>query len=205
MSITRKQKDVLDFITDYLKQHQIAPTQKEIKDHFGLKSFGSVQRYLKYLINAGFLESDWNARRGLKLLKKTKRKDIDEAIPLLGLVAAGGPMEAIENPTETINIPKSMLRPNYIYFALKIKGNSMIEEGILENDIIICKQQQTANAGEIVVAIWNGEATVKKFYPKKERIELHPANNSMKPIIVKNGDFKIAGVLTGLVRSYGQR
>ena len=199
MAITKKQKEVFDYISNYSGEHGFAPTQKEIKEYFGLKSFGSVQRYLKYLVNAGYLESDWNARRGIKITTSNN----DNVIPLLGLIAAGNPIEAINNPLNTIKVPPELLKPGGAYYALTIQGDSMIEEGILGNDIAIIQHQETANQGQIVVGVIDGEATLKRFYNKKNQVELHPANHQMSVIhIDKSQNFQIAGVLVGLIRSY---
>lgn len=200
MNITTKQKEVFDYIKTYTHTHGHAPTQKEIKEHFGLKSFGSVQRYIKYLVDAKYLSRDWNARQGLKILK-TDGPLIE--IPLLGNIAAGIPIEAIENPSETIEVPTYMIKAPYRYYALNIQGHSMIDDHILDGDIAICRYQEHANHGQTVVAILNGDATIKRFHPRPNRIELHPANATMKPIIVTpDEDFKIAGILVGLIRSY---
>ncbi len=209
MGITKKQKDVYDFILNYTETHGVSPTQKEIRDQFELKSFGSVQRYIKYLTEAGYLNSDWNARRGLK---PTSVKPADSysqnnpysiEIPLLGDVAAGKPIEAIEQAHETLSVPTSLLGRSGRHFALKVRGDSMIDEGIFEEDLIICRFQEDATQGQIIVAMVDGEATVKKYYRKKASIELHPANSRLRPIIVsEEQDFKIAGVLVGLLRSY---
>jgi repressor LexA len=207
MGITKKQKEVYDYICEYLNTQGYSPTQKEIKEHFEFKSFGSVQRYIKYLTDANYLETDWNARRGLRPPGQNPNGgpvvSHTEDIPLLGQVAAGIPIEAIENP-ETIAIPKHMVGGPYNYFALNVKGDSMIEDGIFEDDIIVCKSQEDANQGQTVVAIIEGEATVKRFHRQKNQIELHPANSTMSPILVnkESGDFRIAGVLVGLIRQY---
>ncbi len=207
MALTKKQKEVLDYIHEYYQRNGLAPTQREIKDYFNLKSFGSVQRYIKYLADAGYIENDWNARRGLKVveehLPETTHTHNGLEIPLLGNVAAGNPIEAIENPTETIPIPPGLVSTKGKLFALSVKGDSMIEDGIFEDDIIICRQQNTANRGQTIVAIVEGEATVKHFFKEKNHIELHPANSTMTPIIVsKDEEFNIAGVLVGLIRTY---
>lgn len=207
MALTDKQKEVYDFIRSYADTHGYAPTQKEIKEHFELKSFGSVQRYIKYLVDAGLIECDWNARRGLKLVDEaevhTRSTPQDAAeIPLLGKVAAGIPIEALSHPDETIKVPLEMLRSSGQHFALRVRGSSMIEDGILNNDIIVCKVQQKAEQGQTVVALIEGEATVKRFYKKQNRIELHPANSEMVPIIVEDGNFNIAGIVVGLLRRY---
>lgn len=205
MSITKKQKEVYDYIVQYGQKNGYAPTQKEIKDHFSLKSFGSVQRYLKYLIEAGHLETDWNARRGLKPVSAPTPSSSGLSIPLLGDVAAGNPIEAIEKADEHIQVPFELLPKNTAsLFALRVRGDSMIEDGILENDLIICRQQKDARQGQTVVAVINGEATVKNFFRQKNTIELHPANQRLRPFILDehSGDVQIAGVLVGLLRSY---
>jgi SOS regulatory protein LexA len=209
MSITKKQKEVYDYISSYAQEYGYAPTQKEIKEHFEFKSFGSVQRYIKYLTEAGYLEADWNARRGLKAVKPESAQPAEDTLsidlPLLGEVAAGIPIEAIENPEQTITVPKYMIKtPGQRHFALKVKGDSMIEDGIFEGDVIVCRHQQTAHQGQTVVAVIEGEATVKRMYKKKGLIELHPANATMEPFYIdqNSGDFKLAGVLIGLLRSY---
>tara|TARA_R110002072_G_scaffold64203_6_gene159806 strand:- start:18065 stop:18685 length:621 start_codon:yes stop_codon:yes gene_type:complete len=206
MSITKKQKQVLDYISSYTDDYGYAPTQNEIKEHFGLKSLGSVQRYIKYLTDAGYLVADQHARRGLLVAGKQNQSDDTQEfeIPLLGAVAAGNPIEAIENPSEMLAIPPDLLKKGGQMFALTVEGDSMIEDGILEGDYVIIKGQNTAKNGETVVAVIDGEATLKKYIPKKNKIELHPANHRLKPIIVgpDQEDFKLVGVLVGLIRQY---
>lgn len=209
MAITKKQKEVFDYICDYSSQNGYAPTQREIKDHFGFKSFGSVQAYLKYLMSAGYLETDWNARRGITLASneetiKINRPSIDvEDIPWLGDIAAGIPIEAIENPSETIQVPKSMMAKDGQYFALSVVGESMIEAGILDGDLIVCRHQNSAENGQVVIALVDGEATLKTIKKSKSSIELIPSNSKMKSFIIgPDQDFRIAGILVGLMRSY---
>lgn len=209
MAITKKQKEVFDYICDYSSQNGYAPTQREIKDHFGFKSFGSVQAYLKYLMSAGYLETDWNARRGITLASSedTNRKAVSPSdvqdIPWLGDVAAGIPIEAIENPSETIQVPKTMMTKDGQYFALSVVGESMIEAGILDGDLIVCRHQSSAENGQVVIALVDGEATLKIIKKTKSSIELIPANSKMKSFIIgPDQDFRIAGILVGLMRSY---
>lgn len=205
MAITKKQKEFYDYIVSYNKEYGHSPTQKEIKDHFGLKSFGSVQKYLQYLNKEGLLESQWNQRRSLEIKSESPSTDSDsDQIPLLGLVAAGNPIEAIENPTNLISVPKYLLKGGFRYFALTVKGDSMIDAGILENDVLICRSTKEARNGQIVVAVVNGEATVKTFSQQKKIIELLPSNKNYSPLIIdeKIEDFKIVGSLAGLMRSY---
>lgn len=204
-NITKKQKEVFDYIKDYIQENEISPSQKEIKDHFNFKSFGSVQRYLKYLVDSGYIKNQWNERRGLQLVGSEPVEEETPAneIPLIGRVAAGNPVLALENPDEFVTVPDHMTSGNHRYFALTVTGLSMIDEGILEEDIIVCRQQQEAREGQIVVAVIEGEATVKKYFRKPNAIELHPANKDMHPIIVDHNNFYIAGVVVGLLRDYG--
>jgi repressor LexA len=201
MGITKKQKQVFDYIKEYFASHGVSPTQNEIKDYFGFKSFGSVQKYIQYLTEAGFLKNSWNARRGLEPVDLEKESFEKFEIPLLGSVAAGSPIEAIQRQ-EMISIPPTMVKSTKDIFALNVQGQSMIDDGILDGDIIICKKQSTANNGDTVVALIDNEATVKRFYKKANSVELHPANSSMKPFIYKGGNLKIEGIVVGLLRVY---
>lgn len=202
MSLTKKQKQVYDYIVEYLDENGYSPTQMEIKEHFGFKSLGSVQDYIRYLKNANYIQNDTNSVRGLTPVTGGKTSDVENIIdiPLHGKVAAGNPIEAMEG-SESISVPAAMIGRGS-HYALTISGESMIEDGILDGDVIVVKEQKTASNGDTVVAVIDNEATVKRYYKKKSAIELHPANSTMKPIIVKNGDFQIKGVLVGLLRSY---
>lgn len=207
MALTKKQKEVYDFLLAYHEHHGHPPTQNEIKDHFGLKSLGSVQKYLQYLNKEGLLETHWNQRRGVEIKQpqQSNHNEESENIPLLGLVAAGNPIEAIENPTNTIAVPRHFLKGGFNYFALTVKGDSMIEAGILEGDVIVCRSTKEARNGQIVVAVIDGEATVKTFsLQNKKRLELLPSNKNYSPIVVDENvsDFRIVGTLVGLLRSY---
>lgn len=207
MALTKKQKEVYDYLLAYHDHHGHPPTQNEIKDHFGLKSLGSVQKYLQYLNKEGLLESHWNQRRGVevKIPQQLASESDSEAIALLGLVAAGNPIEAIENPTNTIVVPRHFLKGGFRYFALTVKGDSMIDAGILEGDVIVCRSTKEARNGQIVVAVIDGEATVKTFSQQhKKQLELLASNKLYAPIIIDESvaDFKIVGTLVGLLRSY---
>jgi repressor LexA len=198
MALTKKQKDVLDYITDFYTENGFAPTQKEIMEHFGLKSLGSVQDYIKYLMQGDYLVNDPHSVRGL-MPKKINQEAILE-LPLLGSIAAGTPIEAIET-TDTINVPASMISKGS-HYALKVKGESMIEAGILSGDIAIIKHQNDADHGQIVVAVINDETTLKTLFKKSKQLELHPANSKMKPILIRDKECEIRGILVGLIRTY---
>ena len=199
MSMTKKQKQVFDFICEYIDLNGYSPTQIEIKENFNFKSLGSVQDYIRYLKNSGHIQNDPNSVRGLRPVNKNTNDDLIQ-IPLHGKVAAGNPIEAFEG-NESIDIPASMIGKGN-HFALTVSGESMIEDGILDGDIILIKEKAVALNGETIVATINNEATVKRYYKKTNQIELHPANSSMSPIIINDGDFHIKGVLVGLYRSY---
>lgn len=203
MGLTKKQKNVYEYIVDYLAREGISPTQKEILDHFGLKSFGSVHRYLKYLQEANLITLDWNARRGIELTDSTAHSPTSEfCIPLLGQVAAGAPNLSFEQ-NETVSIPATMFSSSKELFALTVKGDSMVDDGIFEDDIVVIHKQGHANNGQTVVALVDSEATIKVYYKRPKHIELIPKNPFLGPIIVnKEQDFQILGVLCGLVRHY---
>lgn len=200
MSLTKKQKQVYDYICEYIDLNSYSPTQAEIKEYFGFKSLGSVQDYIKYLKSSGHIINDTNSVRGIKPAPLNSGDQHTVEIPLHGRVAAGFPIEAIEGD-ETISIPASMIGAGN-HFGLTVSGESMIEDGIFDGDLIIIKEKSFANNGDTIVATIDNEATVKRYYKKNNLIELHPANSSMSPILVKNGDFQIKGILVGLYRSY---
>lgn len=198
MALTKKQKDVLDYITDFVREKGYSPTQKEIQENFGFKSLGSVQDYIKYLTNGGHLNNDSHSVRGLTPSHMSSQGT--EEIPLLGSIAAGVPIEAIES-TDTVAVPTTMLRKGS-HYALKVKGESMIEDGILNGDIAVVRHQTQADNGQIVVAVIDNETTLKRYFKKARQVELHPANSTMKPIILKDRECEIRGVMVGLLRVY---
>ena len=203
--LTKKQNEVFEFIKTYLSNNGYSPTQKEIKEHFGLKSFGSVQRYLRYLQEHGLIENSWNARRGIQINKDDSSSQADKALsslPFVGNIAAGIPIEAIENCTEHFDVPSHLFNKNKVNFCLQVKGDSMIEAGIIENDVVIIEKTSSPKNGQIVAAIIEGEATLKTFKKTKNTVHLEPANRHYETIQISNGDLQIAGVLVGLIRTY---
>ncbi len=198
MSLTENQKLVLEYIQSYIEDVGIAPTQREIKDHFNLKSYGSVSRYLKTLKEEGHLDVNYNERRGIKV---NQTKNPLTEIPFYGNIAAGSPLLLNRFPLEIITVPSQMVPQPFEYFALTVQGDSMIEDGILDGDTVIIKKQTNAFTGQTVVCVLDNETTLKKFYPGKGHIDLIPANKNIAPIRVKR-DFQIAGILVGLIRNY---
>jgi repressor LexA len=198
MNLTEKQHSVYRFIRRYIETHGIAPTYDEIRHHFGFRSFQSVQKHLAQLERKGAIRIP--ERNRSRMISLVEHGGSTVVLPLAGVVAAGNPIEAIEQQ-EHIDVPEEMLGSGE-YFALKVRGDSMIDEGIVEGDTIVVRKQNTAANGQTVVALVEGAATVKKFYRKKDRVELRPANASMSSIFVSEGAFTIQGVVVGLLRRY---
>ncbi len=193
-SLTPKQKAILDFITSFTKQKGYAPSLEEIGTHFKLKAVSTVHQYIKTLQKKGYINKENHAPRSISA------SEIEVEIPLLGFIAAGQPIDAISNP-EPIKVPPEMIRKPGLYYGLKVKGNSMTEEGINDGDTVIIKRQETAENGQKVVALINGyEATLKKIYREKGGFRLQPANSSMKSIFVKN--LIIQGRVIGVLPNY---
>ncbi|OQW49134.1 MAG: hypothetical protein A4S09_03465 [Proteobacteria bacterium SG_bin7] len=195
MGITQKQQMVLDFLKSYEEKHGFTPTQRQIAQHFEFKSVGTVQDYLAYLEKHGHIQRARDEKRNLIL------NPSDRSVPLLGKVAAGLPIEHNIND-EFIEVPTTMLKKGHSHFALMVKGDSMVDIGIVEGDYVVIRQQTTANTnGQIIVAQINNEAVIKRYFKKKGVIELHSENPKYKPIIIDpEDDFKILGVFVGLIR-----
>lgn len=193
-NLTLNQKKILDFIKKYQQKSGTSPTYDVIAKHFGYSAKSTVQHYVDALISKGYLTKERYLSHGITLHSE------GNLIPLLGKVAAGSPLEHRKHE-ERIEVPLSMLKGTGPYFALQVSGDSMIDEGILDGDYVIIKEQQDAQNGDIVVAEIESEATIKRYFKKKSHIELHSANSKYKPIIVNGGiSFKISGVYRGLIR-----
>lgn len=198
MNLTPAQQRVYTFIQNYISTHGHSPSYEEARRHLGFKSLNAVSKHLKQLEQRGYLKSPWsNRKRALELLPL---RTGTASIPFLGVVAAGTPIEAVEVP-ESIEVPESFLK-NGENFALRVKGESMIEEGIREGDILIISRRSHAENGQTVVALVRGEATVKKFYQYGALVELRPANSEMESIRVSAADVEVMGAVVGLLRHY---
>ena len=198
MNLTEKQQAVYRYLQGYIEDHGTSPTYDEIRQHFGFQSFQSVQKHLAQLERKGYIRIP--ERNRSRMINIVEHGGSTVVLPMAGVVAAGGPIEAIEQ-NETVDVPEEMLGSGD-YFALKVRGDSMIDEGIMEGDTILVKKQTTAANGQTVVALIEGDATVKKFYKRKDGVELRPANASMESIFVSEGDLVIQGVVVGLLRKY---
>ena len=198
--MTPKQKKVLDFINTYHERYGYAPSQQEIAKGCGFESLGTVQHYLKLLERDGFLSRRWNGRRSIEVNQPIETVASGIEIPLVGIVAAGKPVEAFEQP-EVIEVPSNMAgQGNVVY---EVRGDSMVDQGIMDGDYVTVHPQPDAENGQTVIAEVNGAITIKRFVRKGNRIELHPANPNMSPIVIEEtDDFHIRGVLVGSMRLY---
>jgi len=199
MDLTLKQRAVLQFLKDYRREHGMPPSYEEIRQEFGFASLNSARKHLLQLHRKGFIRSPWkNQKRALEIIE---REEVPRAaqLPLLGTVVAGAPLDSEEIP-ETVDVPESLLRRGE-HFALRVTGDSMVDDGIHEGDLLVVQQQKTAEVGQTVVALIDGEATVKRFYRRGDKIELRPANDRYSPILADPASVEVRGVVVGLVRS----
>lgn len=200
--LTERQRDVLRFIERTVDTRGVAPTLREISERFGFASTASAQKHVAQLERKGYLRRAKHQKRGLAVLAPTELEDQPGVeIPLLGSVAAGYPIESSAGD-ESVAVPTPMLGRGE-HYALRVRGESMIEEGILDGDIVIVQQRIEAMNGETVVALVGSEATLKRLYRHDaERIRLQPANPQMPPLIVPAAEVRIQGIVVGLLRSY---
>jgi repressor LexA len=201
MVLTPRQREVYDFVARFIEERGYAPTIAEIKERLGLRSPATVHQLLSALEDEALIRRVPHASRAIELVNESGADESNE-IPLLGTVAAGRPIEAILSD-ETIAVPPDMVGRGHT-FALRVRGDSMIDEQIREGDFIIVASGKTATNGQTVVALVNGsEATVKRFYKERDRVRLEPANSNYEPIIVKPPDrLDIQGVVIGVIRKY---
>lgn len=195
-NLTPRQKEILDFIAEFIQNRDYAPSYREIAEKFQLGSVATVAVHIDNLKEKGYLTKDFNEARSLQLTPRWDERSFE--IPLFGLIAAGAPIEAIRT-NETIDIPRDMMAKNV--FALKVRGDSMVEDGIFDGDYIIVEQTANPNNGEIVVALLDNEnATLKRFYKEKDHVRLQPANSNYGPIRVKK--VMIQGRVRGVIRKF---
>jgi len=201
MILTRRQKEVWDYLEDYIAAHGYAPTLEEIGAHFGLSSLATVHKHLSNLEGKGLITRKWNLSRAIEITPLQKTAQAVE-LPLLGRVAAGAPIEAVETEG-TLTIPEDFVRRPHNAFALRVQGESMIGEGILDGDYVVVEKRPAADNGETVVAVMNGEATVKKFYRERGgKVRLQPANPQLQPIVAREKDVEIRGIVVAVLRKY---
>ena len=185
---------------DYRERKGISPTQREICERFGFSSFGTLQKHIRLLLDKGALVRDWNKRRSLMIpAERAVARAVE--LPLLGRIAAGSPIESLPGD-ETVSVPESLTRRGD-HFVLRVRGDSMIEDGIHDGDLVVVQRRESAVNGEMVAALVSGETTLKRFFRESEGIiRLQPANERLQPLLVDESSVRIQGVVVGLMRRY---
>jgi repressor LexA len=206
MAITKRQRQVYDFIADFVQRNQFTPSFQEIGDGLGLSSLATVHKHITNLEKKGLLNRDYNRSRSIDLLppkgrlKQAMSVNTGMVLPLLGRISAGQPIEAIERP-ETISLA-DFVRSKEV-FVLEVRGDSMQDEAILDGDYVLVEKTKIAHNGDIVVALVEGsDATLKRFYREGEKVRLQPSNSKMKPIMLHARDVDIQGRVIGVLRKY---
>jgi repressor LexA len=204
--LSDRQRQILDFISNYIAEHDRPPTNREIGQAMGIASTGHVDYHLSVLSKKGYIEREANTSRGLRLTPVSEphpRRRVYN-VPVLGLIAAGAPIEAISDPNDAIELGDEFATDDA--YALRVRGKSMIEDLIDDGDLVIVRPSRTADNGEVVVAMLtngpseHGEVTLKRYFREKSRIRLQPANQTMKPIFVRPEDLEIQGKVIALIR-----
>jgi len=203
MPLTKRQKQILDHIRGFIDDRGYAPSFEEIAQHFGYSSLATVHEHLSNLERKGYIRKAYNESRSIELVEEASGGALSVALPLLGTVAAGLPIEAIQDD-ETLAVPPDMVRRGRDNYVLRVQGNSMIDEQIRDGDFIVVASQDNAEDGQMVVALVGDEsATVKKLYREPgNRIRLQPANATMSPIVEIADNVRIQGVVVGVIRKY---
>lgn len=204
VTLYKRQKQVFRFIKDYIEKYGYSPTLGEIAEAMGVSSLATVHEHLTTLARKGVIKKYEGAVRGIEILDynvATTLRTIE--VPLLGYIAAGQPIMAYSDPDATVAVTSTLVNPNKKSFVLQVKGDSMIENGILDGDFVIIEEQNFAYDGDIVVALLdNGLATLKRYFREPERIRLEPANATMDPIYAKPGEVQIQGKCVGVIRRF---
>ncbi len=199
--LTKRQREILTYLNEFIQQHGYAPSLEEIGRRFDLSSLATVHKHLTNLQEKGFIKRAWNRSRSVELLPgRTGQRAVE--VPLLGYVAAGVPIEAVAS-AESIAVPEALLGGKRDTYVLRVRGNSMIDEQIRDGDWVIVEDRKSVVNGELVIALIGGhDTTLKKFFRENGRIRLQPANPSMQPIYVDPDGVQIQGVVVGVMRRY---
>lgn len=195
--LTKKQKEIVDFISEYNQKYGYSPSLEEMAKEFHLKAVSTIHKHISFIKKKGYLQKYAFQSRGIKPLNISENTI---QVPLLGKIAAGNPIEPIENP-EPIEVPASMLNRNYNYYALSVKGDSMIEDDVWDGDVILIKHQKDADVGDMVVAVVDGEVTLKRYGGlEQDKVKLIPRNPRLHPFFVDPENFEVRGKFAGLLR-----
>ncbi len=198
MSLTKRQKEIIDYINAFVAEYGYSPSYREIGDHFGLSSTATVCEHIQTLQEKGYLKIDPNEARSIEVIENEKASAV--FLALAGLITAGQPIEAVEQK-DKIAVPADLVKNESQSYVLKVKGQSMIDEGIFDGDYVVVEKNEHPANGQVVVALLdNSFATLKKFYKEANRIRLQPANSTMKPIFAKN--VTVQGVVRAVIRKY---
>lgn len=205
MPLTKRQKEILDYVTQYIELHGYAPSYREIAEAFKLGSVATVAEHIDTLISKGLLRKNENEARSLQLVSPVE-EEFDPTggpqLPILGMIAAGQPIETINGHAETLEVPPFMVGRKHSY-VLQVRGESMKDAGIMDGDYVVIQEKPEPSRGDMVVALVNGEATLKRYYKEVDHIRLQPENATMDPILVKPGTpFEIQGICIGVIRKY---
>ena len=202
MPLTKRQREILNYLTLYTERNGYAPSFEEIAENFSYNSLATVHEHLSNLERKGFIKRSYNESRAIEILPSELVPKAIE-LPLLGAVAAGVPIEAVAHQ-ETIAVPDTMVQRSGNHYVLRVRGNSMIDEQIRDGDFVVINDRHSADNGEMVIAMLHGNsATVKKFYRERDgRIRLQPANETMAPLYVHENDVTIQGIVVGVMRRY---
>ena len=202
MPLTKRQKEILDFLQLFLTENGYPPSYEEIARHFGYTSLATVHEHLENLRQKGYIRKSYNASRSIEVMPTGTSVSAVE-LPLLGLVAAGQPIEAIGDQ-ETLAVPEDLVGRGGRHYVLRVRGDSMIDEQIRDGDYVIVNSRNTAQNGEMVVALVHGDsATVKKFYRERDgRVRLQPANVTMAPMFFPSDEVMVQGIVVGVIRRY---
>ncbi len=200
LPLTKRQREILDYLSEFIQQHGYAPSLEEIGKRFGLSSLATVHKHLTNLQEKGFIKRAWNRSRSVEMIPtRTGTRAVE--LPLLGFVAAGVPIEAVAG-AETIAVPEDLVARRDTY-VLRVRGDSMIDEQIRDGDFVIVEDRKAAHDGEMVIALLGGsDVTLKKLYRENGRVRLQPANPTMQPIVVEADQVQVQGVVVGVMRKY---
>jgi repressor LexA len=200
LPLTKRQREILDFLNEFIQQHGYAPSLEEVGRRFGLSSLATVHKHLTNLQEKGFIKRAWNRSRSVELVQ-TRAGGRAVELPLLGYVAAGMPIEAVAT-AESIAVPEDLVGKRDTY-VLRVRGESMIDEQIRDGDFVIVEDRKTAENGEMVIALLgSSDVTLKKFYRENGTVRLQPANPAMQPIVVAADQIQVQGVVIGVMRKY---
>jgi repressor LexA len=202
VTLYKRQRQIVDFISQYIQQHGYSPTLSEIAEAINVSSLATVHEHLQALIKKKVIRKYEGAVRGIELIDKAIGRALNVVeIPILGFIAAGKPIQPFTDPDASVKVSPTMLTGKRKAFVLQVKGDSMIEEGIFDSDYVVCEEVDSANDKDIVVAMLdNGLCTLKRFFKEKTRIRLEPANSSMSPIFATN--VRIQGKVVGVIRRF---